>query len=45
MPPRHFIVLLKENTFECLARELSVQLFAKDFSEALEYVHRKLSEH
>jgi hypothetical protein len=44
-PPRHFIVLLKEKTFECLGNELSVDLFAKDFPEALEYVHRKLAEH
>jgi hypothetical protein len=44
-PPRHFIILLKEKTFECLAGELSVQFFAKDFREALEHVHRKLSEH
>lgn len=44
-PPRHFIILLKESTFECLACELSVQLFAKDFREALQHVHRKLSDH
>jgi len=44
-PPRHFIILFKEKTFECLAREVSVQLLAKDFSEALQYVHRKLAEH
>lgn len=44
-PPRHFIILLKEKTFECLARDVSVQLFAKDFGEALQYVHQKLSEH
>jgi hypothetical protein len=27
------------------ARGLSVELFAKDFPEALEHVHRKLSAH
>jgi hypothetical protein len=44
-PPRHFIILLKEKTFECLASELSVELFAKDFDEALQHVHGVLSEH
>jgi hypothetical protein len=44
-PPRHFIILLKEKTFECLGSELSVEFFAKDFPEALEHVHRKLSKH
>lgn len=43
-PPRHFIIPLKEKTFECLASELSVQLFAKNLGEALQHVHRKLSE-
>ncbi len=44
-PSRHFVVLLKEKTFECVASELSVELFAKDFGEAFEYVYRKLLEH
>jgi hypothetical protein len=44
-PPRHFIIPMKEKTFECLASTLSVELFAKDFHEALEYVRRRLSEH
>ena len=44
-PPRHFIIPLKEQTFECLATELSVEFFAKDFPEALRHVHQKLSEH
>lgn len=44
-PPRHFVILLKEATFECLARELSVEFFAKDFPEALQRVHRRLAEH
>jgi hypothetical protein len=44
-PSRPFIILLKEKTFECLASMLSVELFAKDFHEALEHVRRRLSEH
>jgi hypothetical protein len=44
-PPRHFIILLKEKTFECLASELFIQFFAKDFREALQHIHRKRSEH
>ena len=44
-PPRHFIILLKEKTFECRASELSIECFAKDFREALQHVQRKLSEH
>lgn len=44
-PPHHFIIPLKEKTFECLASGLSVVFFAKDFPEALEHVRGKLSEH
>jgi hypothetical protein len=40
---RHFIILLKEKTFECLGRALVVRFFAKDFAEAFEYVRREMS--
>lgn len=44
-PSRHFIILLKEKTFECLAGTLVVRFFAKDFAEAFEYVRREISKH
>jgi hypothetical protein len=43
-PPRHFVILLKEKTFECLASELSVS-FVQNFPEALAQVHQVLSDH
>lgn len=39
--PRHFVVCLKERTFECLAADLSVRIFAKDFGEAFAYVQER----
>ena len=42
---RHFVVLLKEQTFECIATELTVRLFAKDFAEAYLYVQQRFKEH
>ncbi len=42
---KHFIVPLKEATFECIAKSLKVVLFAKNFSEAHAYVCQKFSEH
>jgi hypothetical protein len=44
-PGRHFIVLLKEQTFECIATALTVRLYAKDFAEAYSYVQQRLAEH
>jgi hypothetical protein len=37
---RHFIITLKEKTFECLASELSVECFFKTFEEAFAHVVR-----
>jgi len=42
---RHFMIILKEKTFECIADALAVSLFAKTFEEALGYVQTKLMEH
>jgi hypothetical protein len=42
---RHFVVLLKEQTFECIATELTVRLFAKDFAEAHSYVQQRFEAH
>jgi hypothetical protein len=44
-PGRHFIVLLKEQTFECIATTLTVRHYAKDFAEAYSYVQKQLAEH
>jgi hypothetical protein len=44
-PSRHFIIPLKAMTFECVAKALVVQLFAKSFQEAIAYVNDKLAEH
>jgi hypothetical protein len=44
-PDRHFIVLLKEQTFECIATKLTVRLFAKNFAEAYSYVQQRFAEH
>ena len=45
MPQKHFILPLKEKTFECLANDLKVVIFAKTFQEAIEYVNQNLSKH
>jgi hypothetical protein len=42
---RHFIIALKEKTFECLASSITVDRFCPTFAEATEYVMAKLSEH
>ncbi|MGE3802964.1 MAG: hypothetical protein AB7H80_18250, partial [Candidatus Kapaibacterium sp.] len=42
---KHFILLLTEQTFECLANDIVVRLFAQSFSEAFTYVHKRLDEH
>ena len=44
-PQRHFIVPLKEATFECIATSLKVVLYAKNFNEAHAYVWQRFSEH
>jgi hypothetical protein len=41
---RHFIVLLKEKTFECLASSMSVERFCPTFDEATAFVMGKLAE-
>jgi hypothetical protein len=43
--PRHFVIPLKEATFECLAQNLVVRRFEPTFAAAVQYVHTKLSEH
>lgn len=42
---RHFIIVLKEVTFECLASSLVVDRFCECFDEAYAYVLAKLAEH
>jgi hypothetical protein len=42
---RHFIVTLKEKTFECLASSLTVEQFCPTFAEATAFVMAKLAEH
>jgi hypothetical protein len=42
---RHFIVCLKETTFECLSSGLVVKNYAENFPTALAYVHARFSEH
>jgi hypothetical protein len=42
---RHFIMPLKESTFECLADALSLRHVAKDFEGALAYVSSQLAQH
>ena len=42
---RHFIVTLKEKTFECLASSMTVERFYPTFAEAFSFVMAKLAEH
>lgn len=42
---RHFIVTLKEKTFECLASSIVVERFCPSFAEATAFVMDKLAEH
>ena len=42
---RHFLICLKELTFECLASQMEVKLYTKDFSAAFAYVQARFSEH
>jgi hypothetical protein len=42
---RHFIVTLKEKTFECLASSIAVERYYPTFAEATAFVMTKLSEH
>lgn len=39
---RHFLIPLKEWTFECLALELVVRYYGKDYRDALRYAHERL---
>lgn len=45
MPQKHFIITLKEATFECVADDLQVVTFAHDFQQAFSYVSQKICEH
>lgn len=42
-PRRHFIVLLKERTFECIAQDMVVNHYAKDFVAAFSYIYDRFS--
>jgi hypothetical protein len=42
---RHFIITLKEKTFECLARTIVVERYCKTFDEAFSFVLDKFKEH
>jgi hypothetical protein len=42
---RHFLVTLKEKTFECLASSIAVERFCPTFTEATAFVMGKLAEH
>lgn len=49
-PPRtqsdkHFVILLKEATFECIAEELAVVEYAPDFDAAFKYVGSEFMKH
>jgi len=41
----HFILPLKEATFECIAASIEVERFCDTFDEATSYVFKKFSEH
>ena len=42
---RHFIITLKEKTFECLAAAIAVERFCPTYDEAFAFVLARLSEH
>jgi hypothetical protein len=42
---RHFIIKLKEATFECIASSLTVERFFKTFDEAFSHVIGRFKEH
>jgi hypothetical protein len=42
---RHFIVTLKENTFECLASSLVVERFCETFDQAYAHVIEEFRKH
>jgi hypothetical protein len=42
---KHFIVTLKELTFECIALSLAVERFCNTFEEAFAYVIEKFKDH
>lgn len=42
---RHFIVTLKEKTFECLTSSIAVERFFPTFAEATAFTMAKLAEH
>ena len=39
---KHFIILLKEATFECVAESLKVEQFARTFDDAFVYVQQRM---
>ena len=41
----HFIISLKEATFECIAERLVVVAYVPDFDEAFKYVIQRFSQH
>jgi hypothetical protein len=42
---RHFIILLKEQTFECLASSLTIERFCDTFDEAFSHVIAEFNKH
>ena len=44
-PERHFVITLKEATFECIASELIVERFFKGFDEAFAHVIQEFKKH
>jgi hypothetical protein len=44
-PRRHFIIMLKEATFECIASSLAVERFFKTFDEAYAHVIARFQKH
>ncbi|NOQ34870.1 MAG: hypothetical protein GQ569_03140 [Methylococcaceae bacterium] len=38
----HFIITLKERTFECISNDIKVVRYATNFDEAIKFVHKKL---
>jgi hypothetical protein len=42
---RHFVVLLKEKTFECLASSIRIEKFCKTFDEAYSHVIAEFAKH
>ena len=42
---RHFLIALKETTFECIAKSLTVETFAPSYDDAFAHVIKKMGEY